>query len=40
MRRIVVKDYQKKKEWVDEFCKKNICGYEIRKDGSAVIILD
>jgi hypothetical protein len=40
VRKIVVKDYAKNKDELDEFCRRVCCGYEIRHDGSAVIIID
>ena len=38
--KIVVKGYLRFKEQIDEFCSNFACGYDIRKDGSAVIICD
>ncbi len=38
--RIVVDNYIEHKEQIDEFCRKYACPYEIRKDGSAVILCD
>jgi hypothetical protein len=38
--RIVIKNYMDHKEQIDRFCCKHCCGYEIRKDGSAVILCD
>lgn len=40
MKRIVVYDYEERKEEIDEFCRKNNCGYEVYPDGKAVIIVD
>ena len=36
---MVVKDYVKVKDALDEFCRRNYCAYVIRRDGSAVIIV-
>jgi hypothetical protein len=38
--RIVVENYIRHKEQIDEFCRKYAVAYEIRKDGSAVILCD
>ena len=37
-KRIVVPDYEARKKDIDKFCCRYLCGYEIRKDGSAVIL--
>ena len=39
-KRIIIREYHKYKQKIDEFCCMYLCGYEIRKDGSAVIICD
>jgi hypothetical protein len=38
--RIVVPSYSKYKDRIDAFCCRHLCGYEIRRDGSVVIICD
>ena len=38
--RIIIKDYLKYKREIEEFCRKNLCGYEVRMDGTVVILVD
>ena len=38
--RIVIKNYLERKDEIDEFCIRYMVGYEIRRNGSAVIICD
>ena len=38
--RIVIKNYLERKDEIDEFCVRYAVGYEIRRNGSAVIICD
>ena len=38
--RIVIKNYLERKDEIDDFCKEYGIGYEIRRNGSAVIICD
>lgn len=39
-RRIVIRDYENLKDRIDDFCRRYGVGYEIRRDGSAVIFCD
>ena len=38
--RIVIKNYLERKDEIDEFCIRYAVGYEIRRNGSAVILCD
>lgn len=40
MKRIVVKRYREIKDEIDDYCRMKFCGYEILKDGTAVITID
>jgi len=39
-RKIYIPNYMSRKDEIDKFCSEHACGYEIHKDGSAVIICD
>lgn len=39
-KKIYIQNYIARKDEIDAFCCKYVCGYEIHHDGSAVIICD
>lgn len=39
-RRIVVKNYRKHLALLNAICSKYLCGYEVRRDGTAVVVID
>ncbi len=40
VRYIVVRNYRKRLVRIDAICRKYLCGYEVRRDGTAVIVID